>query len=425
MNEDIPLTVIFVVFLALDLALIVVRAAYLNTNHARLLSLRSQMERPVNRALQVLLQDHRLEASLNAFLLIIHIVLASLAAIWLSRILTGPLIVSGVILAAGIVFIWIEAGIERLVAKSADIWAVRLAWLAEAVQGTAGILIWPLGLSNEPPEGIDPSGNVTETELMTLVDAGREEGIFEQVEQEMIQSVIQLHDTLAREIMVPRIDMLALDVDTPLEEAVDAFLRSGHSRAPVFEETVDNTLGLMYAKDLLRVWREGNPAGSLRDLLRPAYFVPEAKRVDELLTEMQDRSIHMAIVVDEYGGVAGLVTMEDIVEEIVGEIRDEYDQSEEAPFQTLNESDTIFQGRVHLDDFNEIMLSNLPSEEADTIGGFIYSRLGRVPMVGETVEEAGLVLTVEQVSGRRIRKVRAHRVPDEQADGEEKRHVNG
>ena len=153
-------------------------------------------------------------------------------------------------------------------------------------------------------------------------------------------------------------------------------------------------------------------------MLRPAYFVPEAKRVDELLTEMQSRSIHMAIVVDEYGGVAGLVTMEDIVEEIVGEIRDEYDQSEEAPFQALQDGATIFQGRVHLDDFNEIMLSNLPSEEADTIGGFIYSRLGRVPGVGEIVEEDGLVLTVEQVSGRRIRKVRAQRMPADQPDGE-------
>ena len=425
MNEDIPLIVIFVVFLVLDLALNVVRAAYLNTNHARLLTVRSQMERPVSRALQVLLQDVRLRASLKALLLIIHAILASVAVIWLSRNLSQPLTALGIILAAAVVLVWAEAGLETLITKNADLWAVRLPGLAESVLAVSGFLIWPLGLSNEPLNGVDSSGNVTETELMTLVDAGREEGIFEQVEQEMIQSVIQLHDTLAREIMVPRIDMLALDVDTPLEQAVDAFLRSGHSRAPVFEETVDNTLGLLYAKDLLRVWREGNQTGSLRDLLRPAYFVPEAKRVDELLTEMQGRSIHMAIVVDEYGGVAGLVTMEDIVEEIVGEIRDEYDQSEEAPFQALKDGDTIFQGRVHLDDFNEIMLSNLPSEEADTIGGFIYSRLGRVPGIGETVEEAGLILTVEQVSGRRIRKVRAHRAPEEQSDGDEKRHVNG
>jgi CBS domain containing-hemolysin-like protein len=425
MNEEIFLITLLVFLLGLDIGLIAVRAAYLNTNYARLLAMRSQMEQPVNRALQVLLHDARLQAGLKAFLLIIHVGLASLVVAWFSRNIAEPLAMLGLALAAAVLLAWVEAGLESLIGTDADHWAVRLVWLAQAVQATAGLVIWPLRISTDIPSGVDPAANVTETELMTLVDAGREEGIFEQVEQDMIQSIIQLHDTLAREIMVPRIDMLALDIDTPLDQAVDAFLRTGHSRAPVFEDTVDNTLGLLYAKDLLRVWREGNQSGSLRDLLRPAYFVPEAKRVDELLTEMQGRSIHMAIVVDEYGGVAGLVTMEDIVEEIVGEIRDEYDQSEEAPYQVLKDGDIVFQGRVHLDDFNEIMLSNLPSEEADTIGVYIYSRLGRVPSVGEAVEEAGLVLTVEQVSGRRIRKVRAHRAPVVQPDGEEKRHVNG
>jgi CBS domain containing-hemolysin-like protein len=146
---------------------------------------------------------------------------------------------------------------------------------------------------------------------------------------------------------------------------------------------------------------------SLRDLLRPAHFVPEAKKVDELLAEMQSRRIHMAIVVDEYGGVAGLVTLEDIVEEIVGEILDEYDQFEEAPYQKLSDGSYVFQGRVNLDDFNEIMGCDLPSDEADTLGGYIYSRLGRAPAVGEAVHKGNLVLTVEQVSARRIRKVSA------------------
>jgi len=418
MNDDIPLLIAFVFILLLDFGLIAVRAAYLNTNHARLLALRSQIELPANRALQVLLQAAQLGASLKAYLLIVRFLLAGLLVICLSHTTLQSFGIVAVLLATAVVFVWVEATLENLIAKNADLWAARLALVAQSVMVLAGFLIWPLRLSNESQNGIDAPGSVTESELMTLVDAGREEGIFEQVEQEMIQSIIQLHDTLAREIMVPRIDMLALDVDTPLEQAVDAFLHTGHSRAPVFEETVDNTLGLLYAKDLLRVWREGNQTSSLRDLLRPAYFVPEAKRVDELLTEMQSRSIHMAIVVDEYGGVAGLVTMEDIVEEIVGEIRDEYDQSEEAPYLALQDGATIFQGRVHLDDFNEIMLSNLPSEEADTIGGFIYSRLGRVPGVGEIVEEDGLVITVEQVSGRRIRKVRAQRVPADQPDGD-------
>jgi putative hemolysin len=176
---------------------------------------------------------------------------------------------------------------------------------------------------------------------------------------------------------------------------------------------VDNTLGLLYAKDLLRAWREGDELGSLRSLLREAYFVPEAKKVDELLAEMQSLRIHMAIVVDEYGGVAGLVTLEDIVEEILGEIQDEYDQGEEAPYQKMEDGKYMFLGRIDLDDFNEIMNSDLPSDEADTLGGYIYSRLGRVPTVGEKVRTGKLLLTVEQVSARRIRKVSARWLPAE------------
>jgi putative hemolysin len=229
----------------------------------------------------------------------------------------------------------------------------------------------------------------------------------------MIYSIFRLGDTLAREIMIPRIDVLALDAQTPLVEAVDTLLRTGYSRVPVYEETVDNVLGVLYTKDLLRVWREGNEISSLRSLLRPAYFVPEAKKVDELLAEMQLRRVHLAVVVDEYGGVAGVVTLEDIVEEIVGEIQDEYDQAEELPYQQLADGQYIFQGRVDLDDFNEVMSSYLPREEADTIGGFIYNRVGRVPAAGESLHIDNLLLVVEQVTGRRIRKVRAGWLPVE------------
>jgi CBS domain containing-hemolysin-like protein len=204
---------------------------------------------------------------------------------------------------------------------------------------------------------------------------------------------------------------MALDVSTPIPQTVDVLITTGHSRVPIYEESVDNILGLLYAKDLLHTWRESNPISSLRELIRPAYFVPEAKKIDALLTEMQEERIHMAIIVDEYGGVAGLVTLEDIVEEILGEIQDEYDQEEEAPYQQVGDGEYIFQGRVDLDTFNEIFNSNLPKDEADTLGGFIYSRVGRVPSNGESIQLENLLLTVEQVSGRRIRKVRASRAP--------------
>jgi len=336
------------------------------------------------------------------------------------------LISLGFLLLTAFVIFWFEWAVDRYVSRDPEHWALRLTTFVRVLMGVFSIfLALPLSLLGETESSLEITSTVTEDELKTLVDAGQAEGIFEQGERRMIYSIFQLGETLAREIMVPRIDMLALDVLTPLPDAVDALLRSGHSRVPVFEETVDKTLGLLYAKDLLRVWREGSQLESLRDLLRPAYFVPEAKKIDELLAEMQSQRIHMAIVVDEYGGVAGLVTLEDVVEEILGEIRDEYDQAEEAPYQMMKDGDFIFQGRVDLDDFNEILGSSLPKDEADTIGGLIYSRIGRVPVGGETVQEDNLLLTVELVSGRRIRKVRAHRLPAESASEEENNGDNG
>jgi putative hemolysin len=198
-----------------------------------------------------------------------------------------------------------------------------------------------------------------------------------------------------------------LDVTTPLDLAVDALLAAGHSRAPVYEDNVDHIIGLLYAKDLLRIWREGNQLESLRSFLRPTYFVPEAIKVDELLREMQKRRIHMAIVVDEYGGISGLVTLEDIVEEVVGEIRDEYDQGEELPYQKIGEGEYILQGRIDLNDFNELLGSQIPKDETDTLGGYIYQRLGRVPAIGNSIQIGNVLLSVEEVVGRQIRKVRA------------------
>jgi CBS domain containing-hemolysin-like protein len=224
--------------------------------------------------------------------------------------------------------------------------------------------------------------------------------------------------------MVPRIDVLALDVNTPIDETMDALKNSGHSRVPVFKDSVDNILGLLYAKDLLGIWKEGHREVSLSDHLRQAYFVPEAKKVAELLTELQAKRIHMAIVVDEYGGVAGIVTLEDIVEEIVGEIRDEYDQAEELLYQAVNDDEYLFQGRIDLDDFNDIMGTELPNGEADTLSGLIYSRIGRVPTAGDNVQIQDLQLTVEQVSGQRIRKVRALRLVDSSANGDTDNHAD-
>jgi CBS domain containing-hemolysin-like protein len=194
-------------------------------------------------------------------------------------------------------------------------------------------------------------------------------------------------------------------------------LESGFSRVPVYRGAVDNIIGMLYTKDLLKLWGNGKGEDALKDLLRPANFIPESKKVDELLGEMQAERIHIAIVVDEYGGVAGLVTLEDIVEEIVGEIQDEYDQAEELPYQQISDDEYLFLGRIDLDDFNNLMDTDLSTDEADTLGGYLYSQIGRVPRAGESLEADQLRLTVEQITGRRIRKVRALRLePSETED---------
>jgi CBS domain containing-hemolysin-like protein len=286
---------------------------------------------------------------------------------------------------------------------------VRLAPLA-----AGGVWLFaPLGWMRDrlaalvgPGEGRERS-IVTEEAIMTLVDAGEEGGVIEEEEKEMIYSIFRLGDTLARELMVPRMDLLAFDISTPQEEAADRLLEAGHSRAPVYSGTIDNVVGLLYAKDLLAALRGQSTAKTVGEVIRDAYFVPEAKKVDDLLEEMQAKRVHMAIVVDEYGGTAGLVTIEDIVEEIVGEIRDEYDATEEPLFQSHPDGSTSFSGRIALDEAERILGVEIPEEDSDSLGGLVYSRLGRVPSPGEAVEVRGLRLIVEQVSGRRIRKVRA------------------
>ena len=380
----------------------------------------------VHRTLTLLANPKRLQASLNLFLIIVHFLLVgfllALVAPWAARSNPSGAILIGLLILALLLFL-LEWLVDWWISRDAEAWAFRLSSFGR-------ILVWltyPLvavlmRISGQPRT--EPEGTVTEAELISLVEAGQQDGVLEQDEHKMIVSIIHLGDTLVREIMVPRIAILALDVNTPIEQAADALIKSGHSRVPVYDDSVDTVLGLLYAKDLLRIWREGNQIGSLQDLLREAYFVPEAKKVDELLEELQARRIHIAIVVDEFGGVAGLVTMEDIVEEIVGEIRDEYDQSEELLVQAINENEYIFHGRIDLDDFNDLMGTELPRSEADTLGGYIFNHIGRVPAAGDKVQVDHIELTIEQISGQSIRKVRAQRITPLTQNGVNEPHVD-
>jgi len=211
--------------------------------------------------------------------------------------------------------------------------------------------------------------------------------------------------------MVPRLDVTAIGSELSIAECLPVILASGHSRIPVYQENIDNIVGLLYAKDLLRCFHENQPDTALAQVLRPAYFVPESKKLDDLLKEMRARQIHLAVIVDEYGGTAGIVTIEDMIEEIVGDIRDEYD-SEEPLIQTLNANTHLFDARISLDEVSDVIEADLSElyDNVDTLGGLIYSELGRVPEQGEGLDVEAWRFTVLGVNSRRIEQVRAERI---------------
>jgi putative hemolysin len=285
-----------------------------------------------------------------------------------------------------------------------------IVWLVSTI---SNVLVRALGGRDRPQ-----AGYLSTEELKMLVETGSEQGGIEEEEKEMIHGVIELAETKVHQVMVPRIGIRAVEVHDPIEEVLDMIVRAGHSRVPVYQESLDNIVGILYAKDLLPFLRPGAAPSSaidIRALVRPAAYVPETKPVDELLHEMRVDKRHIAIVVDEYGGTAGLITMEDVVEEIVGEIQDEYD-SEESLVEPLEEEDKIafrVDGRVSMDDLRDLFeLSDTEEEdedEYDTVGGFIVHRVGRIPLPGAVVTFRDVTLTVETAEPRRIAKVIATR----------------
>ncbi len=409
---------LFLLLLVLDLGLSAARVSLLNARPLRLLSLREKKSISVDSTL-TLIEAPRLRPSLRLSQVMLRFFIAALTLYLVYEMAKEPstllvLQLLGLVLVAVILMIG-EFTVESYVLHDPESWALRLRIFGRVLVILCTPLIAiPLSILGErwKPQVV---AQVTEDELKTWVESEEEAGNLELEERRMIYSIFQFGDTFAREIMVPRVDILALEADSSLQEAVHAFINSGHSRVPVYDRDVDNIQGLLYAKDLLQTMNGGaDKKSSLRELLRPAYFVPETKKADDLLAEMQAQRIHMAIVVDEYGGVTGLVTLEDIIEEIIGEIRDEFDQKEEMLYQSVKPGEYLFLGRIDLDDFNQIMDSHLPKVEADTLAGFIYDQMGRIPEEGETISVDGLLLTVDLVSGRRIRRVRADRISNQQ-----------
>lgn len=257
---------------------------------------------------------------------------------------------------------------------------------------------------------------VSEDEVRQTISLAEQSDELTEEETERIEGVLDLDRISAGDVMKPRVDIVAVPSDMPLMDALDVVLREGHSRIPVYEESIDRIVGILYDKDLLRYIRENETNVSLTEVARQAIFVPESKHADDLLREFQRKKVHMAIVFDEYGGTAGLVTIEDILEEIVGEIQDEYD-TEEPLFEQIGDAEWIVDAMVRIEEVNEELGLHLQADNGtDTLGGFVFERLGEVPTAGECVQEDHIRLEIVDVDGRRIKKIRLTSAPAEQED---------
>lgn len=255
--------------------------------------------------------------------------------------------------------------------------------------------------------------HVTEEDIQSIIDEGEQEGVINRDEHAMIDAVLDLDDTRVREILVPRTDMVALEKDTPLGQVLETIIEAGHSRIPVFDGDIDHIIGILYAKDLLKIWGYAPEAADLSSMLRRAYYIPESKSIGDLLKEFKTRHVHMAVAVDEYGGTSGLVTIEDILEEIVGEIQDEFDLDEQTAFTRLEGGGYLFDARSRLEDVEEEVGVSLPRGDYDTLGGFVSHIHGHLPVKGEQCHFETLLFTVEDADARKISSIRVERSQDE------------
>jgi magnesium and cobalt exporter, CNNM family len=293
--------------------------------------------------------------------------------------------------------------------------------LAPVVWFLGRVLAWPtkllIGLANVllPGKGLRAGPFVSEEDIRSMAEVGSEEGSIEEGEKEWIHSIFEFGDTIAREIMVPRPDIVAIEHDKSLRDVQALVLEHGYSRIPVLRGDLDDVAGIIFAKDVLKALHQGKVDQPLDEIVREAHFVPESKKASDLLKEMQQEKFHIALVYDEYGSTSGLVTLEDLIEELVGEITDEYDR-EEPEMEPVGDGSYRVSGKCSIDEVNELLDVELPDEEWDTVAGLVLDVLGTIPEEGQSVSFDGLTFTAEQVQGRRIAKVLIKRKPAAPAD---------
>jgi len=386
-----------------------------NVPRVRALALSESEERGASGLLRLL--EHR-DRALNPVLLLVlvcHLLAATIVGL-VARSYLGPLgILVAVVVEVVVIFVFAEAAPKTYALQHPERTALFVAPVVQVLAGFPPVRLVTrllIGLSNVvlPGKGRRTGPAVSEEDLLALADVAVEAGEIESGERALIRSIIDFGDTVAREVMVPRPDMVTVTADVTVREAMEVAITNGFSRIPAYDDGIDDIVGVVHAKDLMRAMRDHLGQTPVRPLLRPPSFVPETKRVSELLKEMQARRTHLAIVVDEYGGTAGLVTLEDLIEELVGEIVDEFDV-EDPLLEPLPNGDWRVSARMPLDEVNELLRLDLPEGDWDTLGGLLFNALGHVPSEGEAVEIDGHRLRAERVDGRRIERVRITRGP--------------
>ena len=402
-----------VVLIAASAFLALAETSLTHLRRSRALALEEEGRRSAASLARLLAHRERVLNPVLLLVVVCHLAAATLVGL-LAESYFGPVgIAVATLVLAVVIFVCAEAAPKTYALQHTERSALLVSPLATLLAQFPPVRIATralIGLSNLvlPGKGRPAGPVVSEEELLALADVAVEADVIEVEERALIRSIIDFGDTVAREVMVPRPDMVTVSVDATVAQAMEVVIANGYSRIPLRDDGIDDIVGLVYAKDLMRASREGRTAATTRTLARPAQFVPESKRVAELMREMQADKFHMAIVVDEYGSTAGLVTLEDLIEELVGEIVDEFDV-EDPLLEPLPGGDVRVAARMALDELNDLLHLELPEGDWDTVGGLVFDLLGHIPSEGETVAVNGHLLRAERVQGRRIGRIRITR----------------
>ncbi|MFD1646637.1 hemolysin family protein [Haloarchaeobius litoreus] len=367
---------------------------------------------------------HRLLVTILVGNNLVNIAMSSIAtglfAIYLDQ---GPAVAVATLTITALVLLFGESAPKSYAVENTESWALRIArplkWSEYLLLPLIVLFDYLTRVVNKVTGGRSAieTSYVTRDEIQDMIETGEREGVIEEEEREMLQRIFRFNNTIAKEVMTPRLDMTGVPKDAAIDEAIETAIHSGHARVPVYEGSLDNVIGVVHIRDLVRDnnYGEAEPEDiELEDLIQPTLHVPESKNVDELMAEMRENRMHMVIVIDEFGTTEGLVTMEDMIEEIVGEI---LEGEEEEPIESVDDDTFIVKGELNIEDVNEAMGIDLPEgEEFETIAGFIFNRAGRLVEEGEQITYDGIEITVEQVENTRIMKARLARIADGAGD---------